>query len=140
MQRESYDSLFKYYCIKTKAMKMASTIAIIVFGIAAILMSSVSYGLYADNKKLVVKNQLLSELYDVSVKNVDSLEKVIAEQNKQIDKFKNDSISFEFQVSQLNAEVEKMNGEKEEYAKMEEGREDSAEEAVQWLKEQAPSL
>ena len=121
-------------------MKMASTIAIIVFGIAAVLMSSVSYGLYADNKKLVVKNQLLSELYDVSVKNVDSLEKVIAEQNRQIDKFKNDSISFEFQVSQLNAEVEKMNGEKEEYAKMEEGRENSAEEAVQWLKEQAPSL
>lgn len=119
---------------------MGSTIAIIVFGLSAILMSSVSYGLYMDNKKLVVKNQLLSELYDVSVKNVNNLEKVIAEQNKQIDKFKNDSISFEHQVSQLNAEVEKMNGEKEEYAKMEEGRENSAEEAVEWLKEQASSL
>ena len=119
---------------------MASTITVIVFGIASILMSAVSYGLYSDNKKLVVKNQLLTELYDVSIKNVDALEKALDEQNRQIDKFKSESISFEKQVSQLNAEVERMNSEKEDYVQMDEKRDNTAEEAVEWLKEQAQSL
>ena len=58
-------------------MKMLSIIAMIVFAIWALVMSAVSYGLYNDNKRLVVKNQLLTELYDVSIKNVDALEKQI---------------------------------------------------------------
>ena len=123
---------------------MASTIAVIVFGIASILMSAVSYGLYSDNKKLVVKNQLLTELYDVSIKNVEGLEKVIDEQNAKIDKFKKDSITFETKVHDLNAEVEKLNNEKESYVKMEaspSGKEEaSSEEAMEGLKQQAPSL
>lgn len=125
-------------------MKMLSIIVSIFFAIVALTMSAVSYGLYNDNKRLVVKNQLLTELYDVSIKNVEGLEKVIDEQNAKIDKFKKDSITFETKVYNLNAEVEKLNNEKESYVKMEassSGKEEaSSEEAMEWLKQQAPSL
>lgn len=125
-------------------MKMLSIIVSIFFAIVALTMSAVSYGLYNDNKRLVVKNQLLTELYDVSIKNVEGLEKVIDEQNAKIDKFKSDSITFETKVHDLNAEVEKLNNEKESYVKMEaspSGKEEaSSEEAMEWLKQQAPSL
>lgn len=125
-------------------MKMLSVIVSIFFAIVALTMSAVSYGLYNDNKRLVVKNQLLTELYDVSIKNVEGLEKVIDEQNAKIDKFKKDSITFETKVYNLNAEVEKLNNEKESYVKMEassSGKEEaSSEEAMEWLKQQAPSL
>ncbi len=125
-------------------MKMLSIIVSIFFAIVALTMSAVSYGLYNDNKRLVVKNQLLTELYDVSIKNVEGLEKVIDEQNAKIDKFKSDSITFETKVHDLNAEVEKLNSEKESYVKMEaspSGKEEaSSEEAMEWLKQQAPSL
>jgi peptidoglycan hydrolase CwlO-like protein len=125
-------------------MKMLSIIVSIFFAIVALTMSAVSYGLYNDNKRLVVKNQLLTELYDVSIKNVEGLEKVIDEQNAKIDKFKKDSITFETKVHDLNAEVEKLNNEKESYVKMEaspSGKEEaSSEEAMEWLKQQAPSL
>lgn len=123
---------------------MLSIIVSIFFAIVALTMSAVSYGLYNDNKRLVVKNQLLTELYDVSIKNVEGLEKVIDEQNAKIDKFKKDSITFETKVYNLNAEVEKLNNEKESYVKMEassSGKEEaSSEEAMEWLKQQAPSL
>lgn len=121
-------------------MKMASTIALIIFGAAALVMASVAYGLYADNKRLVVKNQLLSELYDVSIKNVDTLERTIDEQNQKIDKFKSESVSFELKVNELNMEVTRLNEQKEEYERMEPEKEDTAEEAVNWLKSQAASL
>lgn len=121
-------------------MKMASTIALIIFGTVALVMSSVAYGLYADNKRLVVKNQLLEELYDVSIKNVDTLEKTIDEQNQKIDKFKSESVSFELKVNELNMEVTRLNEQKEEYARMEPEKADTAEEAVNWLKSQAASL
>ena len=65
-------------------MKMLSAIGLVVFGLWAIIMSAVSYGLYNDNKRLVVKNQLLTELYDVSIKNVEVLEKQIEEQNVKV--------------------------------------------------------
>ena len=121
-------------------MKMASTIAVIVFGAIALVMASVAYGLYADNKRLVVKNQLLTELYDVSIKNVDTLEKTIDEQNQKIDKFKSDSASFELKVNELNMEVSRLNDHKEEYSRMEPEKENNAEEAINWLKSQASSL
>lgn len=121
-------------------MKMASTIAVIVFGAIALVMASVAYGLYADNKRLVVKNQLLTELYDVSIKNVDTLEKTIDEQNQKIDKFKSDSVSFELKVNELNMEVSRLNDHKEEYSRMEPEKENNAEEAIKWLKSQASSL
>ena len=121
-------------------MKMASTIAVIVFGAIALVMASVAYGLYADNKRLVVKNQLLTELYDVSIKNVDTLEKTIDEQNQKIDKFKSDSVSFELKVNELNMEVSRLNEHKEEYSRMEPEKENNAEEAIKWLKSQASSL
>lgn len=121
-------------------MKMVSTIAVIVFGAIALVMASVAYGLYADNKRLVVKNQLLTELYDVSIKNVDTLEKTIDEQNQKIDKFKSDSVSFELKVNELNMEVSRLNDHKEEYSRMEPEKENNAEEAIKWLKSQASSL
>ena len=119
---------------------MASTIAVIVFGAIALVMASVAYGLYADNKRFVVKNQLLTELYDVSIKNVDTLEKTIDEQNQKIDKFKSDSASFELNVNELNMEVSRLNDHKEEYSRMEPEKENNAEEAIKWLKSQASSL
>lgn len=121
-------------------MKMVATIAVIVFGMFAAVMGVVSYGLYDDNKKLMTKNQLLSELYDTSMKNVDILERTIDEQNQRIDKFRSDSLAFELKVNELNSEVVKLNGEKEEYAKMDPAKEDSSEEAIGWLKSQASSL
>ena len=125
-------------------MKMLSIIVSIFFAIVALIMSAVSYGLYNDNKRLVVKNQLLTELYDVSIKNVEGLEKVIDEQNAKIDKFRSDSITFESRMNDLNATVEKLNNEKETYVKMEassSGKEEaSSDEAMEWLKQQAPSL
>ena len=125
-------------------MKMMSIIAMIVFAIWALVMSAVSYGLYNDNKRLVVKNQLLTELYDVSIKNVDALEKQIDEQNAKIDKFKSESISFELQVNQLNTEVEKLNNQKEDFIHMKlpsnsEGP-TTSEEAMEWLKEQSSAF
>lgn len=126
---------------------MLSAIGLVVFGLWAIIMSAVSYGLYNDNKRLVVKNQLLTELYDVSIKNVEVLEKQIEEQNVKIEKFKSDSISFELKVDKLNMEVEKLNSEKEEYVRMEskenkegENKPTTSEEAIEWLKEQAASF
>ena len=126
---------------------MLTVIALIVLGLWALIMSAVGYGLYNDNKRLVVKNQLLTELYDVSIKNVEALEKQIDEQNAKIDKFKNESITFELKVDKLNMEVEKLNSEKEEYVRMETKNSESpdakpttSEEAIQWLKEQAASF
>lgn len=125
-------------------MKMLSIIAMIVFAIWALVMSAVSYGLYNDNKRLVVKNQLLTELYDVSIKNVDALEKQIDEQNVKIEKFKSESISFEMQVNQLNTEVEKLNNQKEDFIHMkispDEEKSPSSEEAMEWLKEQSSAF
>ena len=123
-------------------MKMLSIIAVIIFALWALTMSAVSYGLYNDNKRLIVKNQLLTELYDVSIKNVDTLEKTIDEQNAKIEKFKSESISFELKVNELNTEVEKLNNEKEEYIKMDskDGKPSTSEEAMEWLKQQASSF
>jgi len=121
-------------------MKMVSTIAIIVLCIMLTISSIICVGLYGDNKKLVVKNQLLSELYDVSIKNVESLERTIEEQNEKIDGFKSESIAFEQRVKELNTEVVKLNEEREEYIQMDDKKGNSSEEAMQWLKEQAPSL
>lgn len=123
---------------------MLTVIGLIVFGLWALIMSAVGYGLYNDNKRLVVKNQLLTELYDVSIKNVETLEKQIEEQNAKIEKFKSESLTFELKVDALNMEVEKLNNEKEEYIRMESREDESkpatSEEAIEWLKEQAGSF
>ncbi len=122
-----------------------------------------SFTQYRENKQLVSKNHMLSELYRAEQNNVLTLKATIDNQNKEIEKFKNESQKFEKKVEELNAEVDRLNNEPPVYVYMEkpkentenkdnsniqsesepekiEKKETTPDEAMKWLLEKSASL
>ena len=106
---------------------------------------------------------MLSELYMAEQNNVLTLKATIDNQNKEIEKFKNESQKFEKKVEELNAEVDRLNNEPPVYVYMEkpkentenkdnsniqsetepekiEKKETTPDEAMKWLLEKSASL
>jgi peptidoglycan hydrolase CwlO-like protein len=119
-----------------------------------------SFTQYRENKQLVSKNHMLSELYRAEQNNVLTLKATIDNQNKEIEKFKNESQKFEKKVEELNAEVDRLNNEPPVYVYMDkpkenvengniqsetepekiEKKETTPDEAMKWLLEKSASL
>ena len=121
-----------------------------------LVLSVFTYSQYAENKDLTNKNRILSELYNAEKGNVETLNETIKNQNALIEKFKEESITFEKKVEDLNSEIERLNSEPPVYVYMEKPKEEkevsgqpeekieksetTPDEAMKWLLDKSSSL
>ena len=118
-------------------MKISSYISILLC-IILLFISVKYYLLKNDFYELDKKYIELTGKYAIELSNKESLKNSIELQNKETEKYKQDSKNLSEKISELNNTIEIYNSNNILYENMD--KDDSSEEAIQWLKEKALSL
>lgn len=118
-------------------MKISNCISILLC-IILLFISIKYYLLKNDFYELDKKYIELTGKYAIELSNKESLKNSIELQNKEIEKYKQDSKNLSEKITELNNTIETYNSNNIQYENMD--KDDSSEEAIQWLKEKALSL